>query len=681
LTLLTACIALGEIPLHESERKLRLMAVRQVVRCRVCRLVECCKFVERWWQVDFRFGWTITLNGRTVKVDTFLKKAFPGRDSPVSKLKSPEFQVADLLVAYLEQIGVEYVFGVPGGAIEPIYNAMARSRRRGGLRPVVARHESGAAFMADGYARETGNLGVCCATAGPGATNLITGISTAYDNAIPMLVLTGQPALPAFGKGALQESSCTGVNSLAMIRHCTRYNSLVSHPDQIEPKLISALMGAYSAPRGPVHLTIPLDIQRAASPVSIPSYDLHTLLEPSELMDFSAVEQMFQAIQEAKKIVMLIGGSCGEAVGAILKLASLKDAQLVVTPDGKGLVNPRHPLYRGVFGFAGHRTAEAALGDHSVDLILAVGASMGEWTSSGWSDALLNTRLIHIDESEEHLTRSPMARLHVRGRILTIFDRILHRLRTISMVEGDALANPADVPERPYDPEIGLMEPNKFNSDATPIKPQRLINLLGSRFPPETRFLADSGNSVAWAIHYLHPEEFQAKRPRRTQDGRKTVGRRKEDNSWLRVTMDFAPMGWAIGAAVGTAMGNPSVPVVCITGDGSMLMNGQEISVAVAESLTVIYVVINDASLGMVKHGQRLAGAEPIAFELPATDFALMARAMGAQGFSVRSPQDFIDLDLDEICRRNGPTLIDVYIDPEEVPPMNLRMRVLGAAI
>jgi acetolactate synthase I/II/III large subunit len=180
-------------------------------------------------------------------------------------------------------------------------------------------------------------------------------------------------------------------------------------------------------------------------------------------------------------------------------------------------------------------------------------------------------------------------------------------------------------------------------------------------------------------VHYLHPQD-RRRSERRIVGGERKLesGRRKSDGGWLRVTMDFAPMGWAIGGAVGTAMGSPDVPVVCITGDGSMLMNGQEISVAVAEGLTVIYVVLNDSALGMVKHGQRLAGAERIAFELPPTDFAALARALGAQAYIVRSPEELNALDIGAICHRKGPTLLDVYIDPEQVPPMNLRMQVLG---
>ncbi|MGE5491211.1 MAG: thiamine pyrophosphate-binding protein, partial [Actinomycetota bacterium] len=510
---------------------------------------------------------------------------------------------------------------------------------------------------------------------GPGATNLITGVACAYDNSIPMLVLTGQPSLPSFGRRALQESSCTGVNALGMFRHCTRFNSLVSHPEQIESKLTTALQRAIRAPRGPAHLSIPLDILKSASPVPLPSYDLSGKIRPLSLVDEEAIEELHGMVQRAKKIRMVIGGWCGEAIGAILQFAVAHGIPFVTTPDGKGLVSPRHPLFRGVFGFAGHRSARECLEDESVDLILAIGTSMNEWTSSGWSDAILNRRLVHIDESTDHLARSPMAALHVHGRILAVFGHLVELSRKVGKTGGDT-ALPA------WEPDAMLDAPDKFESPATPITPQRLMHELGHRFPPSTRFLADAGNSVAWSIHYLHPVDRRRQERRilgaaRRQDS----GRRQTYGGWLRLTMDFAPMGWAIGGALGTAVGAPDVPVVCITGDGSMLMNGQEISAAVAENLTVIFVVLNDRALGMVKHGQRLAKAEPIAFELPPTDFAAMARAMGADGYTVRSPEDMARLDIDAICAKKGPSLIDVHIDPEEVPPINLRMQILGTDI
>lgn len=581
-------------------------------------------------------------------------------------------EAADLIVAYLEQIGVEVVFGVPGGAIEPLYNALARSARRGGPRPVVARHEAGAAFMADGYARETGKIGVCCATSGPGATNLLTGVACAYDNGVPMLVITGQPTLPSFGRRALQESACTGINTLAMFRHCTRYNSLVSHPDQLEHKLVAALMHTVRTHRGPSHLTIPLDIMRSPLASAVPTHDLRDKLKPRSLLDQDAFEQLLELLAGAKKPVLLIGGGCGEAAPAILQFARRRNIPFVTTPDGKGLVNPRHPLNRGVFGFAGHVAADTLLSDPEIDLILAAGTSMNEWTSSGWSENLLNGRLVHIDSMEEHLLRTPMAGLHVRGRILTVFDRLLSSL-------GEEEASQA-APLLTNDPDNWLTLPDRrgLNDDNGPIKPQRLMRELGSRLPPQTRYLADAGNSVAWSVHYLNPADQRTEERRLDAGPRRGKGRRQGNGGWLRLTMDFAPMGWAIGGVIGTAIGNPDVPVVCLTGDGSMLMSGQEISVAVAEGLTVIYVVLNDGALGMVKHGQRLAGAEQVGFELPPTDFAAMARAMGAEAHVIRTVADFDTLDIDAMLKRRGPTLLDVYIDPEQVPPMNLRMRVLG---
>jgi acetolactate synthase I/II/III large subunit len=592
-------------------------------------------------------------------------------------------EVADLLVAYLEQMGVEYVFGIPGGAIEPLYNALARSARRGGIRHILARHESGAAFMADGYARETGKIGVCCATSGPGATNLITGVACAYGNNVPMLVITGQPAMPSFGKNPLQESTCTGIDTLAMFRHCTRYNSLVSHPKQIEAKLISALQRATRAPKGPSHLSFPVDVFRSLSPHQTPSYDLRNLLAASFLVDDRAIETLCEMLSTAKNVVLLIGSGCGEAIGSILQFAALRGTPFVTTPDGKGLVNPKHPLFRGVFGFGGHASAEAILRDKSVDLVLAIGTSMGEWNSGGWCDSLLNERLVHIDESEEHLALTPMARFHIRGRIMAVFNQLIEQ--SCSQGKTDNVnyhqrraSHKQDIAE--WDPHHLLSEPDKFVSDAIPIKPQRLMRELGLLFPPTTRFLADTGNSASWSIHYLHPANNRRLGERRLNVAARkiTLGQRKTEGGWLRVMMNFASMGWAIGGAVGTAAANPDVPVVCICGDGAMLMNGQEISAAVAEKISVIFVVLNDQSLGMVKHGQRLAGVEQIGCDLPPTDFAALARALGAEGITVRSPEELSRLDIASMCARKGPTLLDVFIDPEEVPPMGVRIRVLG---
>ena len=595
---------------------------------------------------------------------------------------APPTDMADLLVSYLEQLDIDYVFGIPGGAIEPLYNAIARNQRRGGkLSHIVARHEAGAAFMADGYARETGKVGVCVATSGPGATNLITAVATSYANDVPLLVISGQPALPSFGKHGLQDSSCTGVDVMSMFRHCTRYNSLVSHPMQLEWKLLTALQHATRAPRGPVHLSVPVDVFRAPCPHGAQAYDLPSLLRPSALIDSGAIDQLRALLADSRKVVLLIGGGCGEAIPSIMQFAALKGATIVTTPDGKGLVSPQHPLYRGVFGFGGHAGAEAELGDPSVDLIIAVGASMGEWNTGGWSANLLNERLVHIDESEEHLARTPMARQHVRGNLRAIFERLVERTHAARMVVD--VAAERRLAERSLanlESQSGSLvdDQDAYHSEAAPIKPQRLMYDLGRLFPPSTRFLADAGNSVAWATHYLQPEDRRmGERRLGTAERAPGSGQRQSAGGWLRLTSHFAPMGWAIGAAVGTAAANPAAPVVCITGDGSMLMSGQELSVAVAEQLCVVFVVLNDRALGMVKHGQRLGGGEQIGYALPATDFAQLARALGGRAHTIHSPAELNALDIKAICAHPGPTLLDIHIDPEQVPPMASRLRVL----
>lgn len=611
-------------------------------------------------------------------------------DELLSKTQARIFEhpmeVADLLVAYLDQMEIDYVFGIPGGAIEPLYNALARSSRRGGVRHILARHEAGAAYMADGYARESGKIGVCCATSGPGSTNLITGVACAYDNNVPMLVITAQPALPTFGKHPLQESACTGVNTLGMLQHCTHYNSLVSHPQQFECKLVSALQRAIRAPMGPVHLSLPVDVFRSSNTQLVPSYNLQALLQPSSQVDDEAIATLMRMLSSARNIVLLIGASCGEAIGSILQFADLNGASVITTPDGKGLVSPHHPLFRGVFGFAGHASAEAVVRDKTVDLIVAVGTGMGEWSSGGWSDSLLNARLVHIDDSEDHLSRTPMACFHMRGRILSIFNRLvkqLHDARRAASGEFELQRSFRKQHGAHWEPHTMLTSPEKYESGATPILPQRLMRELGRLFPPTTRFLADTGNSVAWAIHYLQPvRDRRIGESRRVEGGSlRAPGRRKTNGGWLRTVMNFAPMGWAIGGAIGTAAANPNVPVVCITGDGSLLMNGQELSVAVAEKQSIIFVVLNDQALGMVKHGQRLAGAEQIGCDLPPTDFAGLARAMGADAFTIRAPEDLRKLNITAICARKGPTLLDVHIDRDEAPPMSVRMRVLAEGL
>jgi len=603
--------------------------------------------------------------------------------------QASERTYADLIIDYLEYLGVEFVFGVPGGAIEPLYNALARRerlkhtdaskpqpayhrlgrktcRKKTNISAIVARHESGAAGMADGYTRETGKLGVCCATTGPGATNLITGVASAYCDRIPMLVITPQTALPSFGKRALQESTDGSVDIVGMFAHCTNYNTLVSHPDQLEQKLVTAIIKAFQQPCGPSHLSIPMDVLNFAVGARAPAFELGPLIRQPVVVEAQNFSALCEAVNSAQHIVLLLGSECGDAAHIISEFAELSGASMLTTPGGKAWVNPYHPQYRGIFGFAGHDSARELLISQHVDLVIIIGCSLSELETAGWdSDALMNHRLVHIDSTQENFTRSAMAQLHVYGQLNSVFVRLVEQFNPRKIKDHEIeFCHKRSGPERMVNSDftssvipahIKVNDIEKCYSTDTPIKPQALMHALAKKLPRQTRFICDAGNSWAWAIHYLH---------------KNTVGN-------FRIAMGFGAMTWGIGAAIGTAIACRDTPVVCITGDGSYLMSGQELTVAVQLKINVIFIVLNDQALGMVKHGQRLGGGEPIGFELPKIDFASVARAMGAQAHTVKNIQEFYDLDFEALHQAECPMLIDVYIDSEEVPPMGSRMKVL----
>ncbi len=591
----------------------------------------------------------------------------------IAKCSTDQYtEMGDILVEYLRQLQVEYVFGVPGGAIEPLYNALARSAHKGGPRSVVARHETGAAFMAQGYARYTGRLGVCCSTTGPGATNLITGVSSAYENRTPLLVITAQTALTTFGARAFQESSCTGIDTVSMFHYCTCYSSLISHVEQVERKLSASIMRAFQTST-PAHLSIPLDILRSPAPQVHPKWDLSTHMRQFDLIDDAEVKSLCQQLMRAKNVVIVLGDSGFEGIGNIIDTAILIGAKVLATPQGKGFISSFHPLFFGVIGFAGHRTANQVLSDPTVDLVLAVGTPFSEWTSNGWDPHLLNNKLIHIDPIESNLTHSPMAKLHVRGNIHGVFGRVVDYLNQHDTPRclrngfniDEIRQGLAEAQTRKLKMNFELDDEAKCYDESTPIKPQRLMRELPRLFPPTTYYVADTGNSMAWAIHYLHPYD------------RRIAGHRNVRGGRFGTCVEFASMGWAIGCSVGIALAQREHPVVCITGDGSMLMSGQELTVALQKHLSVVFIVLNDSALGMVKHGQRLSNAESIGFELPSIDYAQFAKSMGVPGYTVHSPQDLLMLDIDAILSRGGPALFDVKIDPDEVPPMIVRIRGL----
>jgi acetolactate synthase-1/2/3 large subunit len=574
-------------------------------------------------------------------------------------MKNNQPDYADLIVEYLKKLKVDYIFGVPGGAIEPLFDAVARAKDSNGPEIIVARHEAGAAFMAEGYTRETGKLGVCCETTGPGTTNLITGVVSAYSENIPMLVISAQTNLDKFGRNALQESSCTGVDVVSIFKHFTHFSSLVSHPDQVVNKFISAILAAYRMPCGPVHLSYPSDILRMKA--KTPSQNnIEQLTRKMSLTDHDSLQELIKKINKTKRMMVFIGKDCEGAIDEIIEFAELTQSPIITNPAGKRWVNGYHPLYRGVFGFAGHISATQTVEDKTIDMIIGVGVPITEFDSGGWQEGLLNERLVHIDSKPEHFSRSWMGQHHLCGDIKFVFNALNNNAR--KQLEQGHRWNAQDpirkiyrdknTQQREHGYQIQLNEEKNCHSNAIPLKPQRVVYEFTKRIPINFRLYIDAGNVWSWFTHY-----FQ----------------RASSEGHYHIAMGMGSMGWAVGAAVGGSLGSGQ-PTICVTGDGSYLMAGQEITTALANRVPVIYVIFNDSALGMVKHGQKMAGAEQIGYKIPPVDFAKMASAMEIEGITVRTPEDLINIDWLRLAQKTAPTLIDILIDLEETPPIQQRV-------
>ncbi|WP_246119346.1 thiamine pyrophosphate-binding protein [Aliikangiella coralliicola] len=608
---------------------------------------------------------------------------------------------ADLLIDFLTLLDIPYIFGVPGGNIDPLCNRLSKRQSQVVPKWILTRSEAGAAYMADGYFRETGKIGVCGTTSGPGATNLITPISNAFVDNVPMLAITAQTPISTFGRGGMQETSGTGIDSMLMFQGCTRYNSLVSHPDQLVHKLHLALSHALGLTPGPVHLSIPSDI--LAMPIKAAFNDYPYLNKPMAVTpDKAQMKQLISIIKSAKKAVFALGPGAEEAMPFIMTIAEAKQWPIVTFPMSRGLINAKHPLFRGVFGTAGHESARKTLSKEEASLIFVVGADLDESATCGWDGTtILSSRMIHISNNPELLSRSYMARLNILGNPLLVFTTLADELgllkrtgakfrccpnktRQDELYRGDGIQNEdmemdAEIEdggdqennvEAAPEQEETRKKPQNFSvmhwedciNDSTPLNPRQIFTYISSQIPGDTRVYIDTGNSFFWSTHYW------------MQD----IPRHATKNH-VKISMGYASMGWAISAAIGCKFANPKAPVLCITGDGSMMMSSLEMTLAQEHNLNIVFIVMNNACLGTIKHGQRLRGFDNTANELPQVNFALVGQALGIPSYRISNMEQIRELDWCSILSQSGPMLLDMQIDAEVAPPIGQRVQALDA--
>ncbi len=559
---------------------------------------------------------------------------------------------AELMVGLLAHIGVEYIFGVPGGAIEDLNTAIHHNGK--GVKPIVTKHESGAAFMADGYARVSRRLGVCCSTAGPGASNLITGLASSSADQIPVLALTGQVATSVFGKGAIQESGSEGVNITNIFRNFTKYSGMLITENRAQYMLQKAVRLAMSGPTGPTHLNLPTDIMKR----EVEQQEFCSPKIEVRLFDEESVKRAAKYLVAAKRPVVIAGWGVvlSRAANELLELAQLLQIPVATSPKAKGVFPESHPLSLGVLGFAGSPAAKEYVIENEVDVVLGVGTSFSEMMTSGWDPRIHPTEhLIHVDIDPEKIGRNYCvsvglagdARMNLKELCKAIVEE---RSQQYSSVHGNAVMEGLAALRRKHQDV-----PEDFSSRENLYHPQKLVLDIQRAFPADTVYFADIGTSMAWAIRHM------------------TIDR----PYCFYVALGFGSMGYAVAAPVGAKLAMPERPVVAMVGDGSFLMNGFEVATAVDNDIPVIWVVFNNAMLGMVYHGRRLFKTpipDGLSPRFKRVDFVQIAEGLGAQGVRLDGANPLTPELARDILAQGRPTVLDVWIDEEVVPPIHSRI-------
>jgi acetolactate synthase-1/2/3 large subunit len=559
---------------------------------------------------------------------------------------------AGLLLQYLESEGVEYIFGVPGTALVPLFAAINNQKA---IKPILTKHEEGAAFMADGYARVSGGIGVCYATSGPGATNLVTGIANAYMDNVPLLVITGQVPTSIYGKGTFQDSTKEGVDSVSMFNPLTKYSTMIMSKYKMPEIIREAFRVALSGKKGPVHISYPKDIMEAEVE--------DTLLPPktyrvkAEYFDRRLVIDTAEKLAQAKKPAILIGSGviASNATSEVLELAEMLNIPVATTPKGKGAFPESHALSLGVLGFSGSPAAEEyILGD--VDVLLVIGAGLNQLTTFSWDPRLIPSDcLIQIDIDPQQIGKNYPVNIALVGDCATVLGEI--SFRVLREVQEHNINEERPVEEvTKFKQRAGMfLNEEKMHSQAIPIKPQTLMRELQEILPRDAIVFTDTGNSMCWAVHYLKFEKPNFFCP-----------------------FGMATMGYSTAAAVGGKLAAPDKPVIALIGDGCFLMNGMEVATAVNNDAPVVWVVFNNAKLGLVHDLQQYSlGEKTVSTVFKRINCAKVAEGLGAQGFTIERPGELARI-LPDALKSQKPTVIDVIIDAEEKPPLDRWVQGVG---
>jgi len=551
---------------------------------------------------------------------------------------------AQAVVRTLEELDTRVVFGIPGGAVLPLYDPLLDSTT---LRHILVRHEQGAGHAATGYAQATGRVGVCIATSGPGATNLVTPIADAHMDSVPLVAITGQVGRAMLGTDGFQEADICGITMPV-----TKHNFLVTDPDEIAPTIAAAFHLASTGRPGPVLVDIPKDVLQATTTwqwpveVSLPGY------RPTSRPHAGQIAAAASLIAAARRPVLYVGGGVikSEAHAELLQLAEMTGIPVVTTLMGRGAFPDSHVQHLGMPGMHGTVAAVAAM--QRADLIVALGARFDDRVTGQLSTFAPSATVIHADIDPAEISKNRTADVPIVGDARDVIGELItavtaeHTAGTVA----DLTAWWAELDDLRGTFPLGYDEP----ADGT-LSPQYVISRIGEIAGPDAVYVAGVGQHQMWAAQFISYEK-----PR----------------SWIN-SGGLGTMGFAVPAAMGAKVGRPDTCVWAIDGDGCFQMTNQELATCAIEGIPVKIAVINNGNLGMVRqwqtlfYGERYSSTDLGTHKFHIPDFVLLAQAMGCEGLRCESKED-VDATIEAAMAINDrPVVIDFTVGKDaQVWPM-----------
>jgi acetolactate synthase I/II/III large subunit len=547
--------------------------------------------------------------------------------APIAPPAAATIRGADALLRALEAEGVDLIFGYPGGAIMPVYDALVDSN----IRHILVRHEQGAALAANGFARHSGKVGVCLATSGPGATNLVTGIADAFLDSVPMVAITGQVATNLMGTDAFQEVDIFGI-TLPIVKH----SYIVRRAEEIADIVHEAFRIAREGRPGPVLIDLPKDVANAAiewQPSSLPP-------PPAPPpVDRAALHRAIALIESSQRPVLYTGYGVGlsDAEEALRRFARATGIPVVSTLKGLGGIPTDDPQFLGMLGMHGSRAANVAVQES--DLLIVVGARFDDRATGKLAEFAPGAKVLHLDADAAEVSKLRYANVHLVGRLPELLPQ-LHCRTDIG-------------PWQAYCAELRAKAQPRYDAPGDFIYAPALLRELSQRLPEGGVIACDVGQHQMWvAQHCIH----------------RAINRHLTSGG-------LGTMGFGLPAAMGVKLGSPQTEVVCVSGDGSIMMNIQELATLRRYGVAVKIVLLDNSALGMVRQWQELFFAERYS-EVDLSDnpdFAVLARAFGIEAASIER-RDQVEAGLDALLAATGPFLLHVRIDPRAnvwplVPP------------